>query len=100
MNTETQKVDVLAVMDSCRDRDGTLNADGRYLEFCMRKERQFRSWGMTDAADDCKAAAESSAFNIKAAADSLRMACRVPLTIHGRAPRRRHADLARFGGAA
>lgn len=91
-------VDVLSVIESCRDRDGLLNADGRYLEFCVRKEREFRRYGMTEVADDYKACAESSAYNLKAAADSLRKACLVPITVLGRAPRRRAR--ARIGGAA
>lgn len=79
-----------------RDRAGLLNVDGRYLEFCVRKEREFRRHGMTEAADAYKACAESSAYNIKAAADSLRKSCLVPITVLGRAPGRRRA--ARIGG--
>lgn len=89
--------DVLAVIESCRDRDGTLNDTGRVLEWTLLKERQWRAWGMTECADDALAAAQSIAFNFKAAADSLRMAGRVPVTAYGRAPRCRVSP-ARIGG--
>lgn len=88
-------VDVLGVMDSCRNRDGLLNDTGRCIEWAMRKEREWRKHGMTECADDARAYAQSLAFNHKAAADSLRNACRAPLTCYGRAPRRRRAALAR-----
>ena len=98
MGNEQQRVDVRRVIESCRDRQtDLLNADGRYLEWCLIEEGKFRAWGMTEAADECKAAAESCARNIKAASDSLRMAGRVPVTVFGRAPRRRRAALANVG---
>ena len=96
----SKQVDVLAVLESCRDRDGLLNDTGRVIEWTMRKEREWRKHGMTECAADAKAAAESLAFNYKAAADSLRMAGRVPVTVYGRAPRRRTAVARCNGGAA
>jgi len=86
----TPKVDVRAVIEACRDhKTDLLNADGRYLEWCLREEGKFRHWGMTDAADECRAAAVSSARNLKTASDSLRKAGRVPVTAFGHAPRHR-----------
>ena len=82
-------VDVLAVMESCRDRDGLLNETGRVLDWTLRKEREWRAHGMTECANDALACARSVAFSYKASADSLRVACRVPVTCYGRAPRRR-----------
>ena len=84
--TDTQ---VLAVMESCRDRFGRLNDTGSCIEWALLKERQWRSSGMVECADDAKAYAQSLAFNYKADADSLRSAGRVPITVYGRAPRRR-----------
>lgn len=82
------RIDVLAVMESCRDRDGLLNDTGRLLAHDLRMERVWR--GINDnVADDFRAAAESLAFNTKAAADSLRGACAVPVTANRRPFRRR-----------
>ena len=91
-------VDVLAILESCRGRDGLLNETGRVIEWDMRKEREWRKHGMTACADDAKASAEAVAFNYKAETDSLRAAGRVPVTVYGRAPRRR--ALARCKGGA
>lgn len=87
----SKQVDVLAVLNTCRDRDGMLNDTGRCIELAMRKEREWRKHGMAECADDAKAYAESLAFNYKASAYALRMAGRVPVTVYGRAPRRRAA---------
>ena len=92
-------VDVLAVLESCRDRDGILNDTGRCIEWTMRKEREWRKHGMTECADDAKASAEALAFNYKAKADALRMAGRVPVTVYGRAPRRAASARCKGGAA-
>ena len=55
----SKQVDVLAVLESCRDRDGLLNDTGRVIEWTMRKEREWRKHGMTECAADAKAAADA-----------------------------------------
>lgn len=92
-------VDLLAVIESCRDRDGLLNDTGRVLAWTLRKEREWRACGMTECADEARDSARSIAFNYKAQADSLRGACAVPITANRR-PFRRRTALARVVGAA
>lgn len=87
-------VDVLAVIESRRDRDGVLDDEGRALESSYRYALQCR--GVHCEAEIWEAV-RYQARNLKAAADSLRNAGRVPLTLLGRAPRR---YLARATGAA
>lgn len=87
-------VGVCAVLESCRDRDGLLNDTGRCIEWAQRKEREWRQHGMTECADEAKAYAQSLAFNYKAAADSLRGSCRVPLIARYKRTARRASALA------
>jgi hypothetical protein len=86
------------VIDSCRNRDGLLDETGRLLAYDLRKMRSLRALGMNEAADAHFAAAQSVAFNLRAAAESLRMSCRVPLTLL--ATTRRRKRLAKFGEGA